>query len=255
MIYKYVKDIPFVGSMQFDLDLMKALFPPKKKPVHMMKWGLPEARFTASVEDVEKKIPLIKRSAKFVGGGEYIEEIHARDYGNGIYSYFIVRIDKKTEAEVVFSEAYMLREEDKLGFDAIDVYKMSQDFEKLGYKHLFDREIMVWSFKSIARFINAFDVRDFGYFVEVGLPATKLASMRDADEKWKDMMFLKLGIKKEDIIPTDSITLQLATMMDEQQQEQFAKQQGGSAGSDARTSPAPQPKKSMGFGKGKGNLF
>src|SRR3989344_3273031 len=239
--------------MQFDLDLMKALFPPKKKPVHTLKWGLPEARYTAALEDVEKKIPLMKKSARFAGGGEYIEEIHAKDYGNGIYAYFVVRIDKKTEEELVFSEAYMLREEDKLGFDAMDAVKISGDFDRMGYKHLFDREIMVWSFRSIARVINAFDITDFGNFVEVGLPATKIASVRDIDEKWKDGFFEKLGVKKPDIIPTDPITLQLVTMMDSQQQEEFSKKQaagpGGAEGASAGSVNPQQPKKAMGFGK------
>ncbi|MEK6954893.1 MAG: hypothetical protein AABX01_07820 [Candidatus Micrarchaeota archaeon] len=242
--------------MQFDLDLMKALFPPKKKPVHLMKWGLPEARFTTPVEDVEKKIPIIKGKTKFAGGGEFLEEIHAKDYGNGVYSYFIVRIDKKTEEETVYSEAYMLREDEKLGIGAMDAFKMSQDFEKLGYKHLFDREITVWSFRSLLKVVNAFNVTDFGDFVEVGLPATKLATMRDIDEKWKDGFFLKLGVKKEDVIPTDPITLQLVTMMDPEKQQQFGEQQNASLGNSAQGGLSSQPqKKSMGFGKGKGNLF
>ncbi|MFH1751066.1 MAG: hypothetical protein ABH863_05280 [Candidatus Micrarchaeota archaeon] len=247
--------------MRFDLDLMKALFPPRKKPVHTMKWGFPEARYTAAVEDVEKKIPAIKGKAKFAGGGEYLEEIHAKDYGNGVFAYFIVRIDKKTEAETVYSEAYMLREEDKLGIDAMDAFKVSQDFEKLGYRHLFDREIMVWSFRRLLKVVNAFDIADFGNFVEVGLPATKIASARETDEKWKDGFFLKLGMKKEDAVPTDAITLQLVTMMDKEQQQEFAEKQNsgmageGSQGGEPSTHAPAQQKKSMGFGKGKGNLF
>ncbi len=228
--------------MEFDLDLMKLLFPAKKpKPKHLMKWGYPEARFTAAVDDVEKKIPKIKKLAKFAGGGEFIEEIHAKDYGQGIFAYFIVRTDKKTEQETVFSDAYMLREEDKLGFDVQQAFKISQDFDQMGYRHVFDREIMVWSFRSVLRVVNAFDVADFGQFVEVGLPATKMASVREIDEKWVYSFYEKIGIKRPDVIPTDLITLELATIMEEE-----------NAGANPQAQTGANK---MGFGGGKGNLF
>jgi hypothetical protein len=104
------------------------------------------------------------------------------------------------------------------------------------------------------RTINAFTSADFGDFIEIGLPATKLPTMRELDEKWAYLTYERLGIKKEEVIPTDVITMQLFTIMQaedaaKQQQEQQVKQQGG------QTSGGKPPVKSMGMGGGKGNLF
>ncbi|MFH1442969.1 MAG: hypothetical protein ABIG96_02955 [Candidatus Micrarchaeota archaeon] len=236
--------------MEFDLDLMKTLFPPKK-PVHMLKWGYPEARFSAAVEDVEKKIPPIKKGCKFAGGGEFMEEIHAKEYGPGIYAYFVVRTDKKTEEETIFADAYMLREEEKLGFDVQQAYKISENLDRMGYQHVFDRDIKVWSFRAGLKFVNAFDIADFGGFIEVGLPATKVKSIRDIDEKWWAPFFEKLGIKKEEVIPTDVITMQMMTIM--QAEEEAAKMEGNAGGGQEGMKPQTGGKK-LGFG-GKGNLF
>ncbi|MEK6843595.1 MAG: hypothetical protein AABY04_03840 [Candidatus Micrarchaeota archaeon] len=230
--------------MDFDLDLMKKLFPPKKA-LRTLKWGFPESRYSAPVEDVEKKIPLIKKGCKFAGGGEFMEEVHAKEYGEGVYAYFIVRADKKTEEETIFSDAYMLREDDKLGFDVQSSFKISENLDKMGYRHIFDREITVWSFRLGLRAINAFEITDFGGFIEIGLPATKIATIRESDEKWVKPYFEKLGIKKEDVVPTDVITLQLMSMMQSEQEGQKEEQPKDKG----------KPGKSMGMGKGGGNLF
>ncbi len=247
MLFKCGNVSIFGVVMEFDLDLMKQLFPQAKKPAHTMKWGFPEARYTAPVDDIEKKIPILKKSCKFAGGGEFREEVHAKEYGQGVYAYFVVRTDVKTEEETIFADAYMLREEEKLGFDIQQAYKISEDLDKMGYQHVFDREITVWSFRSVLRNVNAFSVAEFGDFIEVGLPATKLQSMRDIDEKWVFPFFEKLGIKKEDAIPTDPITLQLMTMLQAQEEAEVQQAKGkGSAGVKG---------KNLGMGGGKGNLF
>ncbi|MFH0972211.1 MAG: hypothetical protein V1835_06645 [Candidatus Micrarchaeota archaeon] len=233
--------------MEFNLDLMKTLFPQSGKPMHMLKWGYPESRYTAPVGDIEKKIPILKKSCKFSGGGEFMEEVHAKEYGQGVFAYFVVRTDKKTEQESMFADAYMLREDDKLGFDVQQAFKISEDLDKMGYRHAFDREIIVWSFRSIAKTVNAFSVADFGDFIEVGLPATKMKSMRDLDEKWVFPFFERLGIRKEEVIPTDLLTLQLMTML-QAQQEADAQPKGGEA--------KGRGGKVLGMGGGqKGNLF
>ncbi|MBU1197578.1 hypothetical protein KJ765_03620 [Candidatus Micrarchaeota archaeon] len=199
-----------------DFDLMKELFP-IKKPVHKLKWGIPEARFTAPIDDAEKIVSTIRKQAIFSGGGEFLEEIHFKDYGNNIYAYYILRTDKRSQEETVHFDGYMLQEKDRIGVDVTDAGKVSRDLDNLGYVYAFNREIEVWSFRSLTRVIAVFSVTGLGDFVEVALPETKIAKQRDKDSTWGEKFFARLKIDPKDIIPTDLITLQLVSMQQPQE--------------------------------------
>ncbi|MFH1199661.1 MAG: hypothetical protein V1708_01190 [Candidatus Micrarchaeota archaeon] len=204
--------------MAMDFDLLKALFPPKKVPIqHKLKWNIPEARLTAPVEDAEKTVALVKKQAIFSGGGEFVEEVHAKEYGQGVYAYYVIRTDKRTQEETVHFDGYMLDEEDRLGMDVSNAATFAKDLEMMGYKYAFVREVEVWSLRMLTVTINVFSVTGLGDFVEVALPATKFAKQREKDEKMAEKFFEKLKVDKKDIFPTDLITLQMASMQEEQE--------------------------------------
>ena len=201
-------------------DFSSIIFPKRKIPIHELKWKLPEGRMVAPIEDIEKKIPLIKKQAAFVFGGEFIEEIHAKEYGEGVYAYFILRTDKKTEKEQLVADAYMLREEEKLGMEVGSAYTVAQNLETMGYKYAFNRDVTVWSFRMGLITVNAYSIADFGDFIEVSLPATKLMKQREMDEKKAYLFFEKMGVKKEEVIPTDLITLQIYSLKQQAEGQQ-----------------------------------
>jgi len=220
-----------VPKKKFDLGVVRdfLLGRKRKPPVHELKWKLPEARLTAPVPDAEEWVGKLKKLGRFVGGGEFVDEIHAKEYGEGVYSYFIVRTDKKTQQEKLMADAYMLREEEKLGFDVESAYGIAENLEEMGYRMIFAREVTVWSFLSGALRVNVYSIVDFGDFVEISLAATKLDSVRKKNQEQAETLFGKLGVKKEEIIPTDAITLQF-TLMQQAAQQQQGGGEGGAGG-------------------------
>lgn len=205
--------------MGMDFDLLKTLFPPKPAPVHKLKWNILEARMTAPIEDAEKTVALVKKQAAFVGGGEFVEEVRYKEYGQGVNAYYVIRTDKRTQEETVHFDGYMLDEEDRLGMDVTNAATFAKDLEMMGYKYAFTREIEVWSFRKLTVPITVFSITGLGDFIEVSLPATKFAKQREKDEKLAEKLFASLKIDKKGVFPTDLLTLQLVSMQQEAQQQ------------------------------------
>jgi len=196
------------------------LFKPKpRKPVHELKWKIPEARLTAPLEDAAPVIAVLRKHAKFVGGGEFVDVVYVKDFGENVFAYFFLRTDKKTEEEVLLFDGYMLQEEERLGVDVASAYSMMQNLEKLGYKQEFSRDFTAWKFSYVGLTVNVYDIADFGAFVEVSLPATKFVKSRELNEKTAFKLFEKIGVKKDDVIPTDVATLQLISTRSRQEQK------------------------------------
>lgn len=184
-----------------------------KKPKHELKWKLPEARLSIPVDDAEKIVFALKKNkAKFVSGGEFADAVHAKKYGESVYGYFIVRTEKKTEREFVVADAYMLQEEDTLGSDVQSAYSVMEDLEKMGYREAFTREVTEWRFSYGVLRVAVFRTEGFASFVEIALPATKIESARELQEKQAFSLVGKLGFRKEDAIPLDVITIQMLEM-------------------------------------------
>ena len=184
-----------------------------KKPVHLLKWPLPEELLSVPLLDSEKTVGLLKKQkAVFASGGEFRDSIYAKTYGENVYSYFIVRVDLKTEKETLFADPYMIQEEDRLGFELSSSFSMSGDLEKMCYAKAFDRVLTEWRFKYGVLRAGVFDIDGLGSFLELALPQTKLATAREAQEKIAYALVGKLGFKKEEIIPLDVITLQLMSL-------------------------------------------
>lgn len=201
-------------------------FLPRRKPKHELKWPLPEMRLTVPIEDCEKTVGALKKAhARFVSGGEFVDVIHAKQYAEGVYAYFIMRTEKKTEKETLFADAYMLQEEERLGVEVSASYSVIEDLEKLGFKKSLEREVTEWRFLYATVRAAVFDVLGFGSFLEIALPQTKFEKAREASEKTAFALVAKLGFKKEDIIPTDVITLQLLSQ--KQAEEARSKALGG----------------------------
>ena len=186
-----------------------------KEKKHTLKWKIPEARLTLPVKDADEIILLLEKKLRmrFTAGGEYSEIVHAKEYGEGVYSYFMVRTDKKTEEETVAADAYMLQEEDTLGFDVTSAFKVVQDLEELGYKEVFTRDYRYWAFKYFELPVKVFDIGGFGEFVEIAIPATNVDVAREKSEKKAMELVGKLGFKEKDAIPADLLTLQLMQTM------------------------------------------
>ncbi len=201
------------------LEQLQALIPlmPKKKPVHKLKWKLPEQRFSVPVEDAEKRVgDLEKMHAKFVSGGEFMDVVHAKPYGEGVFAYFIVRTEKKTEDEHVLFDGYMIQEEEPLGLNLSSSFSFMEDLEQLGYQQSLQRAVTEWRFLVPPLKIAVFDVDGFGQFMEFALPATNYENDRKRQEKKRDELFKKFGFKMEDALPTDVITLQWLSQQQEQ---------------------------------------
>ncbi len=194
------------------LDQLQALIPlmPKKKPVHKLKWKLPEQRFTLPVEDAEKTVFLLEKTlkAKFVSGGEFTDVVHAKQYGEGVFSYFVVRTEKKTENEHILFDGYMIQEEEPLGLDLSNSFSFMEDLDGLGYKQSLQRALTEWRFLYLPLRIVVADVEGFGAFIDIALPATNFEADRKKQEKKLDDLLKKLGVKKEIALPTDVVTLQ-----------------------------------------------
>ena len=207
---------------------------PKKNKQHELKWKLPELRLTFEVKDAEKTVYNLKKNkALFTGGGEYFDIIHAKQYGEAVFAYFIVRSEKRTQKETLLFDGYMLQEEDKLGFDVQSSYSMIEELDKLGYKELFSREIEEWNFNFGVIKIKVAEIAGLGKFAEFALPETKFDRAREAQEKTLEILLKKLELKKEEGVPTDLITLQLAETQgggSGQQGQESGAAQGGSLG-------------------------
>ncbi|MFQ5405540.1 MAG: hypothetical protein ACE5DI_00070 [Candidatus Micrarchaeia archaeon] len=198
-------------------------FRPRKRPVHEMKWPLPEEKRTVPIQDPEKIIGKLRKLALFTSGGQFLDVVHAKQYGNGVMAYFIIRTDKRTEKEKVFFEGWMLQESEKLGMDVAIGPELMENLEKLGYKQAFPREETLWQFKHAALSINVYEITNFGAFLEISIPQTKLDKTRKHDEKVADKLLEHLKVKTEEVLPTDVTSLQLAAML---QMQQGQKQQG-----------------------------
>lgn len=183
---------------------------PKKRAEHELKWKLPEARLVFVVKDAEKAVyDLKKNKAVFVSGGEFFDVVHAKQYGQDTFAYFIVRTEKKTGKEFLSFDGYMLQEEDKLGFEVQSSYSMIEQLDKLGYKEVLARELQEWDFNFGVLRVKALDIKDLGALVEFALPETKFERAREAQEKTLDILLAKMNLKKEEGMPTDAITLQM----------------------------------------------
>lgn len=185
----------------------------KRKPIsHKLKWKLPEGRYSSPLENADAIVNILERKlhAKFIGGGEYSERVFAKEFGEGVFAYMLVRTDKRTEEETIVADAYMIQEEDeRLGFDVSSGFKIAQDLESMGYDEMFTREYKAWKFNYFEVTVSVLDIASLGGFIEVAAPATNFAEARERMEKRAMDLFAKLSIKKEDVIPTDVITIEL----------------------------------------------
>ncbi len=204
------------------LEELDKLIGVKKKPKdHKLKWKLVEERITFPVKDADEAVGWVKNRlhGRFVGGGEYFETVHAKQVSDEVFAYMLVRTDKKTEEETLVAETYMLQEDERLGIDAASGYKLSQDLKQMGFEEAFQREYKVWWFRHIEIGITIYDIVDFGAFTEFSLPSTNFPKQREASEKKLFTAFQKMGLKKEEGVPTDVITLQMTEMMQEAEEE------------------------------------
>lgn len=206
--------------------------PGKRKPVdHKLKWKIPEGRFTIPIDDADKIVFQLEKKirAKFVSGGEFSEAVHAKQFGEGVFAYWLVRTNKKTEEETVVADAYMIQEEDiRLGMDVTSAYKLEENLENMGYTEAFVRQYRVWRFQFFEVSIGVYDIEGFGEFVEFAIPATNFEKARERAEKKVFDLLAKLSLKKEDAVPTDVITLQLMqSLQDAQDQQARGKGAGG----------------------------
>ncbi|NUN11277.1 hypothetical protein HUU53_01385 [Candidatus Micrarchaeota archaeon] len=199
-----------------DLSFIQKLFEKKKPKLHMLKWGLPEQRLVAEVKDADKTVYALKKNkAKFVSGGEFIDRIHAKQLGETAFTYFIVRTEKKTENETILFDGYMAQEEEQLNLQLQNSYSIEEDLDNLGYAEAVNREVIEWRFNYSLIKASVFEIDGFGSFIEIAIPKTKLVRTRENQEKQAFELLEKIGIKKEEAIPTDVITLQLVQSMQE----------------------------------------
>lgn len=184
-----------------------------KKKLHELKWKLPEGRFIAQVQDSSRVIPVLKKlGLHFVGGGEFVDSVFFKEFGEGIYAYYIVRTDKRNEKETLLFEGYMLEEEEKLGVELESSFLMINNLKKMGYKEAFIRDLSEWVFYFGQLKVVVYSIAGVGDFVEVCIPKTKFVKARENMEKHAFHLFEKLGIKKEEVMPADMLTLQLMTV-------------------------------------------
>ncbi len=209
------------------IEVILSPFVKKKRAEHELKWKIPEARLTAPVEDVENYIGQLRKKSRFITGGEYSDTVYYKEYGENVYAYFTVRVDAKTEQENLLFDGYMIQEEDRLNLEVASAYTIQPYLEKFGYKKAFERSLTTWQFTAGIIGINAYSIDDFGDFIEISLPATKFLKAREAAETFAFNFFEKLGVKKDDVIPTDTNTLQLMQTKQNPQAEEAQNQGSG----------------------------
>lgn len=205
------------------IESIASVFKRKKPPMHELKWKLPEERLTIAVDDANKHIAFLRRKARFVSGGEFIDTILAKTYGENTYAYYIIRTEKKTEKEFLLFDGYMIQEDDHIDTEIQSSYSMQKYLGQMGYEAKFQREVTEWRFSAGIIGIKALSITDFGDFIEISLPGTKFEKARELAETYAFGMFNKMGFTKEEVIPTDIITLQIAQMQEaaaQQPQEQ-----------------------------------
>ncbi len=215
------------------LDAIMTLFK-KKKALHELKWKIPEERLTAQIEDAEKYIAALRKHARFISGGEFVDTVHAKEYGENVYAYFIIRVDKKTESEKLLFDGYMIQEDERLDVEVTSAFAVEPHLEKLGYKKSFMRELTLWQFNAGIVKITVYSITDFGDFIEMALPATKFVKARETTENFAFNLFQKIGVKREEVIPTDVNTIELF------EEKQRSQQQGAEQESAAQEETAMQ---------------
>lgn len=184
-------------------------FLPRPKPVHLLKWKIPEARLTAPVDDAETIVGKLKGlKARFISGGEYRDVVYFKEFGEGVMAYFIVRTDVRTSQETLLFEGYQLEEEEPLGLDVESAFGMMKNLQQLGYSPALERKVVVWKFQYGLLPVVVYDVDGFGDFVELALPSTKLVKARELNQKQAEQLLTKLGLAMDQAVPTDVITLQ-----------------------------------------------
>jgi len=194
------------------------IFKPKpRKPLHELKWKIPEARLTVPLEEATPVIAVLKKHAKFTGGGEFVDSVHVKEFGENVFGYFFVRTDKKTEEETLLFDGYMLQEDERLGMEVSSGYEMIHDLDKLGYKEEFSREFTLWRFSYLGLQIKVLDISGFGTIMEIALPATKFVKTHELAEKNAFKLLEKLGVDKEQAIPVDVATLELVSVREQKQ--------------------------------------
>ena len=177
---------------------------------HELKWKIPESRLCAPIADAEATVASLRKSSAFLSGGQFVDSIYARDYGQGIFAYFIVRTGKKDEKETLLFDGYMVQEEDeKLGLNIEVSFELMKNLGAMGYEQEAVRELTEWNFNHLGLPVSVYDITDFGQFVQASIPATKFEHVRRITEKKADRFFEHQKIAKRDIIPTDVITLQV----------------------------------------------
>ena len=213
------------------MGIWESLFRKKKilGKAHEFKWPLQERRLTIAIEDPEKAIAALrKEKAKFVSGGEFFDVVHAKEYGEGVFAYFIVRTEKKTQKEFVLFDGYMIQEEDRLGSEVTSSSYLTSDLQDLGYQQVLAREVTEWRYSLGVLRVAIFDVTGFGKFLEVALPEAKTDKARELQEKAAETLFKRLGLDQKQAVPTDAITLQLfAQLQEAQDAQQRGAPQGG----------------------------
>lgn len=217
-----------VRDFVFNIDPLRPIFAKlvrAKQTFHVKKWELPEEKLTVGIPDAHLAVAELKKNLNFIGGGEFSDLIHAKEYGNGIFAYYIIRTEKHTEKEQVLFEGYMIQQTEKLGISLQSKYSMSRYLSDLGYKPFFQREIVLWSFMFNKTRVDVLDVAGFGAMIEISIPPTKIEAQRKADELSAISLLESLGIKKQEITPVDSITLQYYIMQQMAAQQQAQQQQ------------------------------
>ena len=117
--------------------------------------------------------------------------------------------DVLASGETLLFDGYMIQEEERLNLEVASAYTIQQYIEKFGYKKGFDRAITLWQFTAGIISITVYSIDEFDDFIEVALPGTKFVKAREAAENFAFNLLEKLGVKKDDVIPTDVNTLQL----------------------------------------------
>jgi len=197
-------------------DVIKKLL--QKRKEHELKWELPELKMSAPIKSADVAIPVVKKVAKFVSGGEFADEVWAKQFSEGIYAFFVVRVEQNTGQETTFFEGYQIEETVPLGVELYSRYQFERNLPELGYQQAFNRKLRVWNFLYKMLPLQIFDIEDFGSFAQVSLPPTKIASARELNRKNAQEFFKKIGMSKDEILPVDVITLQFYALLQAAQQ-------------------------------------
>ncbi len=191
----------------------------KKDPtIHKLKWKIPEQRICAPIENPMDIVSIMEKKikAKFLGGGQYSDIVHVKEYGQEIFSYIFLRTDSRNEEETVVADGYMIQEDDiKLGFDVSSASTIDTNLAAMGYSAVFERSYKIWKFGYYNSIVNIYDIDKFGSFVEINLPATNFEKARENDSKILEKLLGILNIKEDVILATDVTTLQLLSEMQE----------------------------------------